>query len=81
MDTERWLAYGECADGTIIERAFPYTGYNTYVAEQDAAHDIETWLIEVACEEHGGCEFYSVAYTDCYESEFDCPEYNYKEEV
>lgn len=73
---ERWLAYGECADGTIIEQAFHYSGYPTYAAEMEAQHDIEAWLIEVACEAHGGCEFYSVSYTDCYDPDFDPPEYN-----
>ena len=75
MSNERWLAYGECADGTVIEEAFPYTGYLTWVAENDAQHDIEAWLIESACEEHGGCTFYSVSYTDCYDPEFDPPEH------
>ena len=81
MSTERWIATGEAADGTVIERAFPYTGYNTYAAEQEACSDIEAWLIEVACGNHGGCTFYSVSYTDCYDPEFDAPEYRAGEEV
>lgn len=75
MMQERWLAYGECADGTVIEYAFPYPGYPTSAAENKAQSDIEAWLIEVACEKHGGCTFYSVSYTDCYDPEFDPPEY------
>ena len=38
---EKWIAYGEFADGTSIERAFPYTGYNTYTGECEAAQDLE----------------------------------------
>ena len=81
MNTERWIAAGEYADGTQIERAFPYPGYNTYAAEQEACTDLEAWLIEVVGDNHGGCTFYSVSYTDCYDPEWDCPEYSAREEV
>lgn len=71
---EKWEAYAECADGTTIKKFFNYTGYPTYTAEQNRQHEIEAWLIEVACEKHGGCEFYSVSYTDCYDPEWDIEE-------
>lgn len=78
---EKWIAYGEFADGTSVERAFPYTGYNTYTGECEAAQDLEAWIIEVVGEKHGGCTFYSVSYTDGYDPEWDCPEYNSREEL
>lgn len=51
-----WLAHGEYADGTVIEKEFPYYEDGNYIAEADRQHDLEQWLLDI----HDGCEFYSV---------------------
>lgn len=51
-----WEAYGEYADGSVIEKRFPYTSKN-YREEQEDEFAIESWLIERDVE----CLYYSVA--------------------
>ena len=58
-----WNAVGEYADGTRIEKNFPYYEEGNYGRECDRQYQLEAWLIEQG-EKHGGCTFYSVCYVD-----------------
>lgn len=58
-----WNAIGECADGTRIEKNFPYNEEGNYSRECEQQYELECWLVEQG-EKHGGCTFYSVAYMD-----------------
>ena len=53
-----WYAVAEYADGTRIEKYFPYHENGNYSAECERQYDIECWLIS----QHEDCTFYSVAY-------------------
>lgn len=54
-----WEAIADCADGTRIEKRFPYNEGGNYLAENERQYELECWLIEEA-EKHGGCTFYTV---------------------
>lgn len=51
-----WVAYGEYADGSVIEKTFPFTSKN-FSEEQEDQYAIECWLVERDVE----CLYYSVA--------------------
>lgn len=55
-----WNAVAEYADGTRIEKDFPYNEGGNYNAECERQYELEAWLIE----QHEGCTFYSVSYTE-----------------
>lgn len=55
-----WYAYAEYEDGTVIEEYFPYNERDNYKLECDRQYELECWLIE----EHDGCTYYSVGYTE-----------------
>ncbi len=59
MEDPVWYGEADCADGTTIRRIYDFNE-RTYLAECKRQHEIEEELISEACEEHGGCEFYSV---------------------
>lgn len=60
MMTEYWLATADYADGTHIEKKFPYTENGNYGLECERQYEMECWLIEA----HDGCTFYSVDYVN-----------------
>ena len=55
-----WNAVAEYADGTRIEKNFPYHENGNYNAECERQYDIECWLMS----QHEDCIFYSVAYVE-----------------
>jgi hypothetical protein len=55
-----WLAEAEYADGTTIERWFPYNEGGNPIAENDRQYDIECWLLE----QHPDCTWMSVIVCD-----------------
>lgn len=55
-----WVARAEYADGTSIEKRFPYSEGGNYSAECDRQYELEDWLIQ----RHDGCTWYSVDYVD-----------------
>ena len=55
-----WNAVAEYADGTRIEKNFPYYEDGNYQAECERQYELEAWLIE----RHEGCTFYSVSYIE-----------------
>ena len=55
-----WYAVAEYADGTRIERNFPYHENGNYSAECERQYEIEYWLIS----QHDGCIYYSVVYVE-----------------
>lgn len=55
-----WNAVAEYADGTRIEKNFPYDENGNYQAECERQYDIECWLMS----QHEDCIFYSVAYVE-----------------
>ena len=55
-----WNAVAEYADGTRIEKYFPYHENGNYNAECERQYDIECWLLS----QHEDCTFYSVAYVE-----------------
>ena len=55
-----WYAVAEYADGTRIERNFPYHENGNYNAECERQYDIECWLIS----QHDDCIYYSVVYVE-----------------
>lgn len=48
------------ADGTRIEKEFPYNEGGNYSAECKRQYEIETWLIG----QHDCCTYYSVSYME-----------------
>ena len=54
-----WLASAEYADGTTVDRYFPYNERN-YLQENLKQFELESWLI--AC--HEDCVWYSVCVVD-----------------
>lgn len=55
-----WFAVAEYADGTRVEKSFPYREGGNYHAECERQYEIEAWLIG----RHDGCTFYSVIYEE-----------------
>ena len=55
-----WNAVAEYADGTMIEKNFPYCESGNYQAECERQYDLECWLLS----QHDDCIFYSVAYVE-----------------
>ena len=55
-----WYAVAEYADGTRIEKNFPYHENGNYSAECERQYDIECWLLS----QHEDCTFYSVVYVE-----------------
>lgn len=55
-----WNAVAEYADGTRIEKNFPYYENGDYAAEGERQYELEAWLID----QHEGCTFYSVSYIE-----------------
>lgn len=56
-----WEAVAEYADGTRIEKMFPYCENGNWLAENERQYPIECWLIEEA---HEDCVWYSVNYVE-----------------
>ena len=56
----KWVAWARYADGTEIEKAFPYRENGSYSRECEREYQLECWLIE----EHEGCVEYSVNFVD-----------------
>ena len=59
-DKKMWYAVAEYADGTRIEKYFPYHENGNYSAECERQYDIECWLLS----QHEDCTFYSVVYVE-----------------
>lgn len=57
-----WEAIGRYADGTEIEKYFPYNEDDRYALECEKQFKLEEWLINA----HEDCIFYSV---ECVEKE------------
>lgn len=55
----KWIAVAEYADGTSIEKSFPFHG-GSIREENQEQYDIECWLIH----RHAGCTYYSVVAVD-----------------
>lgn len=55
-----WCAIGEYADGTRIEKKFPYWENGNYAAEIERQYSLENWIINA----HENCTFYSVDYVE-----------------
>lgn len=58
-----WKAVAEYANGTRIEKCFPYQERGIWTLENERQYDLECWLMEKACE-YGDCTFYSVTFTE-----------------
>ena len=55
-----WNAYAEYADGTVVDRNFPYAEDGIYSAECARQFDLEEWLVGL----HEDFIFYSVSYIE-----------------
>ena len=55
-----WNAVAEYADGTRIEKNFPYNESGNYQAECERQYDIECWLMS----QHEDSIFYCVGYVE-----------------
>lgn len=55
-----WHGEAEYADGTYIEKDFPYMANGSYTKENEEQYACEEWLIEA----HEGCVWYSVVYVE-----------------
>lgn len=44
----KWRAVAEYADGTYIEKFFPYEGNGSWKDDNDRQFELEAWLIEGA---------------------------------
>lgn len=55
-----WIAVAEYADGTRIEKKFPYSEDGNYNKECEKQYELEEWLIG----QHDDCVFYSVSYEE-----------------
>lgn len=51
-----WYACAEYADGTRIEKYFPYYEDGDYEKEEERQYELEAWLLG----KHEGCIWYSV---------------------
>ena len=56
----KWNAVAEYADGTRIEKNFPYHEAGNYPAECQRQYELEAWLIG----QHEECTYYSVSYME-----------------
>jgi hypothetical protein len=54
-----WLASATYADGTEVEKEFPYTAEN-YREEQEEQYRLESWLLDY----HPDCTWYSVSFVE-----------------
>ena len=54
-----WISYAEYADGSSIERTFPYIEENSF-SEQEKQYELEEYLIT----RHPDCIYYSVDVVD-----------------
>lgn len=57
-----WEAIAEYADGTRIKKNFPYQENGNWLLENRRQNELECWFEQA--EEHKGCVFYSVTYTE-----------------
>ncbi len=57
-----WIARAKYADGSEIEKSFPYTANGNYGKECKEQYEIECWLLER--ESKTPCVWYSVDYVD-----------------
>ena len=55
-----WEARAEYADGTTVERTFPYNEDGNYSRENERQYELECWLIGY----HEDCIWYSVNYIE-----------------
>ena len=55
-----WIARARYADGSEIEKEFPYTANGNYGKEYEEQYEIECWLLER--ETDSPCIWYSVDY-------------------
>ena len=55
-----WIARARYADGSEIEKEFPYTANGNYEKECEEQYEIEGWLLER--ETDSPCIWYSVDY-------------------
>ena len=58
-----WIAAADYADGTRVERKFPYNEGGNYIREQNRQYELECWLMHQT-EVHGNIEWYSVNYEE-----------------
>ena len=57
-----WIARAKYADGSEIEKRFPYTADGNYAREREEQYEIECWLLER--ETGSPCVWYSVDYEE-----------------
>ena len=57
-----WVARAKYADGSELEKCFPYTADGNYVRECEEQYEIECWLLERDTE--SPVIWYSVDYVD-----------------
>ena len=57
-----WIARAKHADGSEIEKRFPYTADGNYARECEEQYEIECWLLE--WETDSPCVWYSVDYEE-----------------
>ena len=57
-----WIARAKYADGSEIEKRFPYTADGNYARECEEQYKIECWLLER--ETDSPCVWYSVDYEE-----------------
>jgi len=57
-----WIARAKYADGSEIEKRFPYTADGNYARECEEQYEIECWLLER--ETDSPCVWYSVDYEE-----------------
>lgn len=55
-----WEAVAEYANGSRIEKKFPYNEGGNYMLENERQYEIECWLLE----RHPDCTYYSVCYVE-----------------
>lgn len=59
MDNPEWYGIADYADGTRVEKTWPYLERGIYPKECERQAELEAELIELS-EVHGDCTFYSV---------------------
>lgn len=55
-----WEARAEYADGSTIDKTFPYNENGNSLLENQRQYEIECWLLE----QHEDCTWYSVNYIE-----------------
>lgn len=55
-----WKARAKYADGTVIEKNFPYYEDGNYSLENERQYELESWLLSA----HDECVWYSVDYIE-----------------